>query len=134
CYMSLHRSEGFGLTPAEAMALGKPVIATRYGGTLDFMNDENSYLVDHTWTKVGRAAHPYPADAIWAEPDLDHAARLMREVFHNQAEARHRGELARRHIREHHDPAVAGAIMRDRLQEIHAELGQRDRAVADAAT
>ena len=61
CYVSLHRSEGFGLTPAEAMALGKPVIATRYGGTLDFMTDQNSYLVDHGWTKVGPGAHPYPA-------------------------------------------------------------------------
>ena len=47
CYVSLHRSEGFGLTMAEAMAVGKPVIATRYSGNVDFMNDENSYLVDY---------------------------------------------------------------------------------------
>ncbi len=125
CYLSLHRSEGFGLTPAEAMALGKPVIATRYGGTLDFMTDQNSYLVDHGWTTVGPAAHPYPADATWAEPDLDHAARLMREVFDNQAEARRRGEQARRDIRERHDPAVAGAIMRGRLQNLHNGLVRR---------
>ncbi len=48
CYVSLHRSEGFGLTLAEAMAIGKPVIATGYSGNLDFMTAENSYLVDHT--------------------------------------------------------------------------------------
>ena len=47
CYVSLHRSEGFGLTMAEAMAIGKPVIATRYSGNVDFMNDENSLLVDY---------------------------------------------------------------------------------------
>ena len=124
CYLSLHRSEGFGLTPAEAMALGKPVIATRYGGTLDFMTDQNSYLVDHGWTKVGPGAHPYPADATWAEPDLDHAARLMREVFEDRAEARRRGEQGQRDIREHHDPAVAGAMMRTRLREIHDGLAR----------
>ena len=140
CYVSLHRSEGFGLTPAEAMALGKPVIATRYGGTLDFMTDENSYLVAHGWTKVGHGAHPYPPDATWAEPDLEHAARLMREVFEDPAEARRRGERGRRDIREHHDPAVAGAMMRARLQEIHDGLalesapGSRSRRSAGTAT
>ena len=46
CYVSLHRSEGLGLTMAEAMALGKPVIATGYSGNLHFMTPENSYLVD----------------------------------------------------------------------------------------
>ena len=47
CYVSLHRAEGFGLTLAEAMAIGKPVIATGYSGNVDFMNDANSYLVDY---------------------------------------------------------------------------------------
>ena len=47
CYVSLHRAEGFGYTLAEAMWLGKPVIATGYSGNLDYMNPDNSYLVDH---------------------------------------------------------------------------------------
>ena len=58
CYVSLHRSEGFGLTPAEAMYLGKPVIATAYGGVMEFMTPENAYLVDHTMTRVGERASP----------------------------------------------------------------------------
>ena len=49
-YVSLHRSEGFGLTMAEAMTVGKPVIATGYSGNLDFMTEENSFLVHY---KVG---------------------------------------------------------------------------------
>ena len=54
CFVSLHRAEGLGLGPAEAMALGKPVIATGYSGNLDYMTRENAYLVDYT-LRSGRA-------------------------------------------------------------------------------
>ena len=64
------------MTLAEAMVLGKPVIATAYSGNLDFMTPQNSYLVECETVPVGRGADPYPADAEWAQPDLDHAAAL----------------------------------------------------------
>ena len=60
CYVSLHRSEGLGLTMAEAMGLGKPVIATGYSGNLDFMTPENSYLVDYMMGAVPADCDPYP--------------------------------------------------------------------------
>ncbi len=69
CYVSLHRSEGFGLTMAEAMALGKPVIATGYSGNLHFMTPENSYLVDYVRVNVPTGCEPYPTTACWAEPE-----------------------------------------------------------------
>jgi glycosyltransferase involved in cell wall biosynthesis len=119
CYVSLHRSEGFGLTVAEAMLLAKPVIATRYGGTLEFTTEDNAYLVDWTRRAVGDGAHPYPASGEWADPNLDQAAELMREVFANPERARERGEVARRSVLEDHAPAVAGASMRKRLRLIH---------------
>ena len=50
--ISLHRSEGFGLVPAQAMALGKPVIATAWSGNLDFMNKDNSALVSYSLVPV----------------------------------------------------------------------------------
>ena len=56
CYVSLHRSEGFGLTIAEAMALGKPAIATAYSGNLEFMTAENSYLCPAPRCEVGPSA------------------------------------------------------------------------------
>ncbi len=133
CYVSLHRSEGFGLTAAEAMLLAKPVIATRYGGTLEFMNDANAYLVDWQPVAVGEGAHPYPARGIWADPDLDQAAALMREVFADPERARERGEAGRLHMREHHAPRIAGASMRARLRTIHerrVEAGERSLNVA----
>ena len=78
CYVSLHRAEGLGLTLAEAMTLGKPVIATGYSGNRHFMTDENSFLVDYKLTQVSGDSGPYPSDGRWAEPDLNHAAQLMR--------------------------------------------------------
>ncbi len=85
CYVSLHHSEGLGLTMAEAMLLGKPCIATRYSGNLDFMDDDNSLLVDCEIVPLGRRIPPYDASAYWAEPSVDHAAALMRRVYENQA-------------------------------------------------
>src|SRR5205823_1547928 len=78
-YVSLHRAEGFGLTPAEAMSLGKPVIATRYSGNLDFMNDENSYLVSFELVPIPSDCDPYPEGGLWAEPNVEEAARFMRQ-------------------------------------------------------
>ena len=67
------------------MWAGKPVIATGYSGNLDFMNDDNSYLVDYRLVPIGSGNDPYPAAGTWAEPDSEHAARLMREVFERSA-------------------------------------------------
>lgn len=118
CYVSLHRSEGFGLTIAEAMALGKPAIATAYSGNLEFMTEENSYLCPAERSKVGPERAPYPASSHWSEPDLATAARLLRHVYTNQEEAREKGRLAAEQIRELHAPAVSGALIRDRIAKI----------------
>lgn len=84
CYVSLHRSEGFGLTMAKAMAAGKPVIATGFSGNLDFMDERTALLVPWTYTSVGPGAI-YPENARWAEPDVDAAADLMRLVVTDSA-------------------------------------------------
>lgn len=87
CYVSLHRSEGFGLTLAEAMVLGKPVIGTAYSGNLDFMDASNSYLVPWTAIEVPPGCDPYPAGSKWAQPDLVAASEAMRRVVDHPAEA-----------------------------------------------
>ena len=76
CYVSLHRSEGYGLTLAESLLLGKPVIATRYSGNLDFMSPDGSWLVDAEMVPVGPGNDPYPADGEWAQPDVAQASLL----------------------------------------------------------
>jgi glycosyltransferase involved in cell wall biosynthesis len=119
CYVSLHRSEGLGLTMAEAMSHGKPVIATGYSGNLTFMNDANSYLVPYTLTEVQPGPHPYPPGARWAEPVIEEAALLMRWVWENADEARERGQLASRYIASHHSVDRTVSFIASRLAQIH---------------
>jgi glycosyltransferase involved in cell wall biosynthesis len=118
CYVSLHRSEGLGLTMAEAMAFGRPVIATGYSGNLEFMTPENSYLVPHCLTEIPSGCDPYPAGTEWADPDLEAAAQLMRHVYENPNEAEARGRLAREHMREHHSPKRTASFIADRIATI----------------
>jgi glycosyltransferase involved in cell wall biosynthesis len=121
-YLSLHRSEGLGLTIAEAMAHGKPVVATAYSGNLQFMTEENAFLVPWTPTEVPEHCEPYPAGSRWAEPDLDAAAAALRQVVDDPALATARGQRAAFDIREHHGAAVAGTRIAARLAEVRAEL------------
>ena len=118
CYVSLHRSEGFGLTIAEAMAHGKPVIATGYSGNLAFMDEETSYVVPHRLVPIPEGVEPYPAGAEWAEPDLDAAAAAMRHVFEHQEEARERGRRARERVATLLAPERTAAFLEQRLAEI----------------
>jgi hypothetical protein len=120
CYVSLHRSEGFGLTLAECMALGKPVIGTNYSATTDFITAENGYPVPYELTRVGADCEIYPAEGTWAEPDVAEAAQLMRTVVERPEEARAKGEVARRDIERLYAPAAVGAMIHARLEEISA--------------
>jgi glycosyltransferase involved in cell wall biosynthesis/SAM-dependent methyltransferase len=123
CYVSLHRSEGFGNTLAEAMYLGKPVIATGYSGNMEFMTRQNSYPVDYTLRPIGDDAGPYPATGEWAEPNVEHAAHLMRHVFENQGEASERGLKAAEDLRRNHSAEVAGTAMAERIRRVKTRLG-----------
>jgi SAM-dependent methyltransferase len=115
CFVSLHRSEGFGFTLAEAMFLGRPVIATGYSGNLDYMTAANSYLVDYQLVPIGTGKDPYPADGVWAQPDVEHAARLMREVFSDPAAARRRAERGQAELRASHSREAVGCALAQRL-------------------
>jgi glycosyltransferase involved in cell wall biosynthesis len=121
CYVSLHRSEGLGLTMAEAMHLGKPVIATAYGGNLDFMTGENSLLVPWSYTEVGEGADSYDPTALWAEPDLQAAANQMRLLYEDRTMGRIIGTRARDDIRSRFSKEVCGERMNQRLMEIWGE-------------
>ncbi|MEM6457490.1 MAG: glycosyltransferase, partial [Acidobacteriota bacterium] len=125
-YVSLHRSEGFGLTVAEAMALGKPVVATAYAGVTDFFHAGNGFPVRHSLVTLRDDEGPYPAGARWAEPQIDDAARQMRRIYGDPATARARGGLAQADIIQQLSPAAVGALLRRRLDALlrRVERGQ----------
>ena len=124
CYVSLHRSEGFGLTLAEAMALGKPVIATGYSGNLDFMTPETSYLVPWVPGQVPVGCSPYPAGSRWAEPDLDAAAQMMREVFLDPAKAAAVGRLAKAHVLTNHGLSARTSFVAERFEAAQRAMAE----------
>lgn len=115
-YVSLHRSEGFGLTLAEAMLLGKPVIATAFGGNTDFLDAGNGFPVQaHPWV-LPHACSPYPAGSLWADPDVEQAAYWMRSVFDDPAQARQRALRGKETAERLFCPEEVGRLMRSRLE------------------
>lgn len=115
CYVSLHRAEGFGVTLAEAMALEKPVIATGYSGNMDFMTRENSLPVRYELVPIERDYGPYKRGFVWADPDTDHAAELMRWVYENREAARALGRQARQDILGSLTAESVAKMMKERL-------------------
>jgi len=118
CYISLHRCEGFGLTMAEAMFYGKPVIATGYSSNTEFMNVGNSYLVKYKLIPIEKDCGPYKKGNVWAEPDVEHAADLMRHVFNNYREAQQVGRIASDEIKTLLNPPTVGSKIQNRLEYI----------------
>ncbi|ELY1993124.1 glycosyltransferase, partial [Flavobacterium psychrophilum] len=98
CFVSLHKSEGFGLTMGEAMLMGKPVIATAYSANTDFMNLNNSYLVGYEMEKIGSNYYFNSETDYWAKPNINCAVKQMKEVFENQNEAIEIGKLAQKEM------------------------------------
>lgn len=84
--LSMHRAEGFGRLMAEAMALGIPVIATGYSGNLDFMNEDNSWLVAGTMCDLVPGDYPFHTSQVWMEPDVESAAKALHQCYSNMQE------------------------------------------------
>jgi glycosyltransferase involved in cell wall biosynthesis len=125
CYVSLHRSEGLGLGMAEAMLLGKPVVATAYSGNLDFMTPETSYLVGYERVPVPESVTQYPRGSHWAEASVEHAAALMRQVYDRRDESRAVGERGRASVIELMSLEAFGRRMAARLAAVEGAKAPR---------
>ncbi len=115
-YISLHRAEGFGLTVAESMFLGKPVISTNWSATTEFLNETNGCPVDFKIVELEKSTGPYTQGQVWADPDCDHAAELMRKLFADSEFAKRIGNQAAASIRNQFAPHVVGKIYEKRLK------------------
>jgi glycosyltransferase involved in cell wall biosynthesis len=129
CVVSLHRAEGFGLLMAEAMALGTPVIATGYSGNMDFMTPENSFPVPYTLREITAEDHRhqptmgdlYTPGQLWADPDYDYAADLMRSVVKSADDASRRARQAKLDLAQNGSPEMVGAQIAARLHALGLE-------------
>lgn len=133
CFVSLHRAEGFGLPLAEAMYLGKPVIATGWSGNTDFMNVGNSLPVEYTIVPLDRDSGPYRKGFHWAEPNVDHASELMDLVTGDDSLVRRIGMQARHDIITHFSPEPVGRLMSQRLNRIYDWLRRSDDRESDSS-
>lgn len=124
-YVSLHRAEGFGLPIAEAMSLGKPVVATDYSGSRDFLDAETGFPVRWRPVTTDRPFGPYEAGTRWAEPDEPHAAECLRRVVAEPAEAARRARAGERRVRDLYGLEPAARRLAARLGVLRARLAAR---------
>ena len=117
-YVSLHRSEGFGRGPAEAMLLGKPVIVTDYSGTADFCRKDNALLVDYSLVDVNPGSYVHSAGQVWADPSVERAAQHMRSLFDDRTLGPRVGANGRRTISKEFSASAIGQRYRARLVEL----------------
>jgi glycosyltransferase involved in cell wall biosynthesis len=116
-YVSLHRSEGFGRTLAEAMLLGKPVVGTGFSGNADFLTEETGYPVKWKKRPVVESEYPFVQaedSAWWAEPDIAHAAHQMRSA--REAAGSEWALQLPQQVHEVFSPAVIGEEMNSLLK------------------
>jgi len=118
CFVSLHRSEGFGLGPAEAMSLGKPAIITNWSGNTDYMTADNCIAIDYELVQLGQDYGPYKADQYWAEADLEQATYWMKRIVHEPELARSIGSHGQQTIASRFSPGAVGKIIQARLQQV----------------
>jgi len=114
-FVSLHRSEGFGLAVAEAMFVGKPVISTDWSATSEFVNNGNGFPIPYDLIELSETHGPYEKGQVWANPRLDDAVTAMQTVAALPDRGKSKGEQGARDIRTHFSPQVVGEGYAKRL-------------------
>ncbi len=128
CLLSLHRSEGFGRGPAEAMFFGKPAVATGWSGNMEYMNSGVSFPVAYQLIPVTEGEFPHGGNQVWADPNVEHAAQILTRLVDDPALGAAVGNRAREHMRRNFSDAVLGQRYRARLGAISQIIGDKNRS------
>jgi glycosyltransferase involved in cell wall biosynthesis len=121
-YVSLHRSEGFGLTLGEAMFHKVPVITTAYSGNIDFCNNFNSYLVDYDIVNVGENRLRYKSSDVWAQPRLSSAVEMFKKVYYDREDIKIKVKRAKEFIEENFSMDCISNKIRTRIEMINSNF------------
>ena len=116
--ISLHRSEGFGLVPAEGMYLGKPAVLTNWSGNTDYMTDDNCCAVDYELIEITEEIPPYPKGGTWAEPDAHQAASYLRRLFEDREYYQNISVAARETIHNKFSTQAVAEVLLKHLKEL----------------
>lgn len=123
CYISLHKSEGWGFGMIEAMSLRVPVICTAYSGNMDFCSEETAWLVGYEERELRQGDYIFVRPgSTWAEPDVDDAARQIRAAYDDPAAREARAEAAYAHISQNFSAKAIAQRYGGRLREILDDL------------
>ena len=117
-FISLHRSEGFGLVIAESMYLGKPVIVTNWSGNTDFTNFENACCVPYKLTRINKSHGPYKKGNYWADPDISVASDFMLKLFNNKYYYDKKANLGMKTIKSNYSSEYIGNLIKKRIEEL----------------
>ncbi len=116
CYVSLHRGEGWCYPLFDAAGNGTPIIATDYSGPTDYLAAAYHNLVRYTLTPVTQKFAHFNQDMLWADPDISHAASLMRHVYENQKQTLSRAAEGARLLKCKYSLDKIGQMAAQRLQ------------------
>ena len=123
CFVSLHRAEGFGRLIAEAIVAEKQVIASKYSGSMDFLNEENAYLVDGVEIKLLPGDYHFYKRSEWFEPDIDCAAACFSKAFSDKREMNMEGlEVASRRFKSRYNLDVTGCSIKENLVSVFESI------------
>lgn len=120
CYVTADRGEGFGLSPFTAGAYGKPVIATGFGGSTEYLKKENSFIVPYTLTPVhGMPWSPwYKGEQLWAQVDVFALASIMNSVYDGRKYIIKEGSKLQEYIRTNFNHTTIGERMVREIEEV----------------
>ena len=126
-YVSLHRSEGFGLIMAEAMFLGTVCVATNYSGNLEFMNKDNSSLVEYKMIEVDTSTQMvYEKGNKWADADVEDASKYMKKLFEDKKYYKKLQKNAIEYVNKYLTPEYCGKLIKKRYDEIIKKYGDKN--------
>jgi glycosyltransferase involved in cell wall biosynthesis len=117
-FLSLHRSEGFGLVMAEAMSLGTATVATNWSANTEFMTKDCSCLVDAKQIPVGDAYQYAQEGLTWADPDVHQAAGYLKRLKEDETYRKAIARAGQEHIRKTLSREKCAETMKKRLDEI----------------
>ena len=122
-FISLHRSEGFGLVIAEFMYLGKPVIVTDWSGNIDFTNEENSCCVSYDFIELKENFGPYEKGNRWAEANIEEAGEYMKKLVNDKEYYNQKSKLGKQFIKSNFSDECIAGMIRDRIFELENKKG-----------